>query len=145
MSDHDLRSFSRRAGAWVARNRREDTRIRNRPVLSPAPERRRRRRRRRKEDARSRPRARFINLISLLLSPSCFLVRVPQAKNKVSKVTAKRKQHETRVKILALRRMLLPLPLLLLLLLPPYARGTVRSLRKKGETEKEEEEEEERW
>lgn len=33
-------------------------------------------------------------------------MRVPQAKNKVSKVTAKRKQHETRVKILALRRML---------------------------------------
>lgn len=32
--------------------------------------------------------------------------RVPKAKNKVSKVTAKRKQHETRVKILALRRML---------------------------------------
>lgn len=29
-SDHDLRSFSKRAGAWVARNRREDTRIRNR-------------------------------------------------------------------------------------------------------------------
>jgi len=44
--------------------------------------------------------------LSLLspLFPSAVLH--PEAKNKVRKVTAKCKQHETRVKILALRRML---------------------------------------